>query len=105
MDKDAVVKICLRFKDYLERKIKVDRLILFGSYAEKTSTEGSDIDLIIISDDFKSLSYWERIDLLAEAVFEIYEPIEPVAFTRKEFDNEESLVVEYAQQGEIIYSA
>ena len=41
-------------KDYLSRlkdKIKIDKVILFGSYAKGTATEFSDIDLLIISKD------------------------------------------------------
>ena len=41
-------------KDYLSRlrgKIKIDKVILFGSYAKGTATELSDVDLLIISKD------------------------------------------------------
>ena len=39
-------------KDYLSKlkgKIKIDKVILFGSYAKGTATELSDVDLLIIS--------------------------------------------------------
>ena len=41
-------------KDYLSKlkgKIKIDKVILFGSYARGTATEFSDVDLLIISKD------------------------------------------------------
>ncbi|WP_315115495.1 type VII toxin-antitoxin system MntA family adenylyltransferase antitoxin [uncultured Clostridium sp.] len=41
-------------------KDKVDALYLFGSYADGTFTENSDIDLAIFSDN---LSYIELVDL------------------------------------------
>ena len=51
-------------------EIKVDRAILFGSYAKGTYHEDSDIDLAIFTDSLKDL---ERVDIadhgIREAVF------------------------------------
>ena len=32
----------------------------------------SDIDLAVISDDFKDKDYWEQINLLSEVIYEIF---------------------------------
>ena len=34
--------------------------------------EGSDIGLILISEDFRDHDYWSRIDLLSEAIYDAY---------------------------------
>lgn len=50
MGKAAVLKIIGQFKDALEKKgIKIERIVLFGSYAAGKQREGSDIDLVVRS--------------------------------------------------------
>ncbi len=48
------------FKKNLARKIKVDKLILFGSRAKGKSEKSSDIDLLIVSRDFRGKKYFKR---------------------------------------------
>lgn len=104
MDKRAVLEIISAFRKAIESEgIKTDKLILFGSYSKGQSREGSDIDIVVISRDFRNKSYWERIDILSNAIYQIYEPIEATAFTPEEWESEESLVVDYAKNGEVIY--
>ncbi len=68
-----------RFQKILETKgIKPSKVILYGSYAKETYTETSDIDVVVISDDFTGMDYWQRIDILSEAIYEIFAPIEAV---------------------------
>ena len=106
MDKDAVLKIIEAFRLALEaRNVWASKLVLFGSYAEGTFKDGSDIDLIVVSEDFSGKGYWERIDLLAEAVYEVFQPIEAVAMTPQEWDSKETLIAEYATDGEVVYAA
>lgn len=103
MDKEAVLKILYAFKQILESKrIKVDKLILFGSYARGKYREDSDIDVVVISPDFKDKDYWERIDILSDAIYGIFAPIEAVAMTPKEWSRKESLLVDYAKDGEVL---
>ena len=46
------------------RGIRVEKVILFGSYARGDFAAGSDLDLIVVSDDWGRLSYTERLSLL-----------------------------------------
>lgn len=103
MDKKSVLKVISNFKKAIESKgIKIDRLILFGSYATGKYRDSSDIDIVVISDDFKDKSYWERIDILSSAIYEVFVPIEAIAMTPREWENKESMIVDYAKNGEII---
>jgi len=87
MDKKSVLKRVSRFKKSLESKgIKVDRMLLFGSCAKGTQKEGSDIDVVVISESLNGKGYWERIQILSDAIYEIFEPIEAVAMTPEEWD-------------------
>lgn len=74
-------------------------MILFGSYADGTAREDSDIDVVVISSDFADKSYWDRIDLLSDAIYQVFAPIEASAFTPEEWSTSPSLLVDYAKNG------
>ena len=106
MDKASVLKVIDRFRTVVEnKKIKIDKIILFGSYSKGNFNEGSDIDIVLISDDFASMGYWERIDFLTDAIYEVYEPIEAFLFTPGEWEKNDSFLVDYAREGEIVFAA
>jgi predicted nucleotidyltransferase len=106
MDKRAVLEILSRFQKALEEKdIKINKLVLFGSYATGHFREGSDIDVVVISDDFIGKGYWERIDILSDAIYEVFAPLEVVSMTTKEWRDKDSFIVDYAGNGEVVYAA
>ena len=106
MDKSAVVDIVGRLRQGIEaRGIRPQQVILYGSFADGTHREGSDIDLVIVSDDFAGKNYWERIDILADAIYEIFAPIEAVAMTTEEWECGDSLIAAFARKGELLYTA
>ena len=103
MGKKDVLNILKSFKKALEgNHIRIERLILFGSWAKGTQQEGSDIDVVVISKDFENKDYWERIKILSNAIYQVFQPIEAVAMTPQEWDSKESPVCEFASQGEVI---
>lgn len=106
MDKAAVLKVIGRFREALERKgVHIERIILFGSYASGTHTQGSDIDLVVISNDFAGMGFWQRLNLLSEAVYEVLKPIEAVAMTGAEWEKKESFIAKVARDGEVVFAA
>lgn len=106
MDKKAALTAVERFKTALEsRGIRISKLILYGSYATGTFKDGSDIDVVVVSDDFNGKGYWERLDVLSGAIYEVFAPIEAIAMTTDEWDGGALSIVEYAKHGEIFYSA
>jgi len=104
MDKTAVMKIISDFGRALEAEnIKPQKIILFGSFSAETQRQDSDIDLVVISEDFTGKDYWERIDILSEAIYRVFEPIEAVAMTPAEWQSGDSLIADYARNGEVVY--
>ena len=53
---------CLR-----EKGVKITRIILFGSQITEKATEESDLDIVIISEDFKGKDIFKRAELTKEA--------------------------------------
>ena len=104
LDKTAALEVLSRFREAIEAQhVIVDKVILFGSYATGANREGSDIDVGVISKDFAGKDYWERADILSQAIYEVFEPIEAVALTPDEWEKKESAVVDYAATGEVVY--
>jgi predicted nucleotidyltransferase len=104
MDKKTVLEIISNFRKAIESKgIKTNKLILFGSYATGKYREDSDIDVVVISQDFNDKDYWERIDILSSAIYQVFQPIEAVAMTPEEWERGKSMLVDYAKGGEVVY--
>ena len=104
MDKAAVMKIISDFARALEaQNVRPQKIILFGSFSTESQRQDSDIDLVVISEDFTGKDYWERIDILSEAIYAVFEPIEAVAMTPAEWQSGDSLIADYARNGEVVY--
>ena len=103
MDKKTVIGVINRFKKALEkREIKETKIILFGSWSKGNYHEESDIDIIVLSDDFSGKNFWERTEILSSAILEVFEPIEAIAMTFEEWEKGDSPIISYAGSGEII---
>jgi len=59
VDLDQIAK----YVNYVDNIYKIDRVILFGSYANKTATENSDVDIAIISKQFGARPLIETMEL------------------------------------------
>ena len=106
MDKDTVVEIVSRFRRGIEaRGVKAQKVILYGSHATGTGTAESDIDVVVISEDFAGKGFWERIDILADVIYEMSAPVEAVAMTPEEWEKGGSFVVDFARKGEVLFAA
>lgn len=106
MDKSAALEALDRFREALEKQgVSASKVILYGSYAAGNWREGSDIDVVVVSPDFADKGYWDRIDVLAKAICDVWEPIEAVAMTPQEWEKGDSMVAHFAREGELVYSA
>lgn len=79
-----------RYRNELESMgIHVENFRLFGSQANGTATEGSDIDLFVISRDWANYGLRERFEVLGVAAARILEPIQARGVTPDEIENRE----------------
>lgn len=92
-------------KSYLGKlPIKVEYAILFGSTVKGTRMKESDIDLIVVSKDFKNLSMIERIRLLLQ-YWDYNVELEVFGFTQDEIrrlKNKSIIISEALEHGEKI---
>ncbi len=78
-------QIVKRYRAQLEKMgIRPVRILLYGSQAAGTAREGSDIDLIVISGDWKKYNHRQRLELLGIASARILEPVQAQGFTPSE---------------------
>lgn len=84
-----------------KKKIKADKVILFGSYATGKATEHSDIDLILVSKKFKGRDFFSRCKGLW-LKWPLDLPVDFVPYTPKEFaklSKDVSIVSEALREG------
>ena len=75
-------QIIARYRAQLEGMgIHPAQILLYGSQASGTAREGSDIDLIVISADWKKYNQRQRLELLGVAAARILEPVQAQGFT------------------------
>ena len=92
-------------KSLVDSGLNVSEIILFGSQSKENQVRESDIDLIIISDDFKDKNIIERANVTKDAeintIRKFLIPFDIVTLTPEEFEN--SMFSEYAKDSKIIH--
>ncbi|MFH1653233.1 MAG: nucleotidyltransferase domain-containing protein [Pseudomonadota bacterium] len=100
-DVNPIVK---KFIKELEKEIRVEKIILYGSYARGEARDYSDIDLLVISPDFEggTLKDYKILDRAARRVTPL---IEAIAYTPADFENFEKgdFIHEIRTSGKIVY--
>ena len=101
MDKNIVVTAINFLKKCLTKKgINISKIILFGSYANGIPNHESDIDLVIVSNDFDGKNIFERANLTKEAeiltIKKYLIPLDIITLSDKEIETQ-------SINGEIIY--
>ncbi len=81
---DAVKKVFHEYCMEVVKRFKPASIILYGSRAKGTFTGASDIDIIVISSNFKQ-DFLSRIKDLIDANTSSF-PIEPLGYTEAEFE-------------------
>lgn len=89
--------------------IKIRGVFLFGSYATGKIRKDSDVDLIIISSDFKKINFIKRLEMLShfrQAEITRSVPMDIIGYTPEEFKeiDKESIIMRQAKrEGKMIY--
>lgn len=89
-------------KDYIEKlnkKIVIDKVILFGSYAKGTTHRYSDVDLAIFSDYFKNMNRIDGLYFLLLNAMDCDIDLEPQPFTMDDYRQPVGIVEEIIETG------
>jgi uncharacterized protein len=103
IDIETIVKDVAEF---LSQYIKVEMLVLYGSYAYGTPREDSDFDIAVLSNDLEKINILEKIELFAKVPVAIDSRIELRGYTRNDFNNPQkgSFLEMIKKNGKIVYS-
>jgi len=99
------VRQAVRFlaKSLRDGGLDVARIVLFGSHSRGDATATSDVDLVILSEDFRGKDAFERaemtIDAEAEATRRFGISLDIITMTPEEFEGGTSLVAQFARTG------
>lgn len=105
-------KIALEAIDFFEKQLEknglhVSKVILFGSQARGEATEESDVDIVVLSEDFRNKDIFERVRLTMDAevltIKKFMIPFDIITMTPEEFESGSSLIGLYASEGKVVY--
>lgn len=97
-----------RYLDFVRSEMEVQKAVLYGSYAHGTPHDDSDIDLVVLSEDFVGVPRIERHQRLGWLAWQAgTDYIQPLGFTPEEFEKASalSLLGEIRERGVIVYEA
>ena len=107
-DADQLRRHLEAYLSAVRRKFRVERAILFGSYARGQQREDSDIDLVIVSPDFQDMPKLQRHEELGWIAWKANtDYLEPLGFTPEEFEDASplGLLGEVKDTGVVVYEA
>lgn len=85
--KSGVIKLLKQLtKNLSKKKVKVEKIILFGSRARGEELLASDIDILIISDNFAKIPFVERLEVVERAWPSNQLLLEAIPLTLREFE-------------------
>ena len=91
-----------------ESGLTVEKLILFGSHAHGEARRDSDIDIAIVSPDFKDKDIFDRSKLIMRAelatVDKFIVPLDLVMLTPEEYESRSSPIASFAHEGKEIHA-
>lgn len=105
--KKKICKILLNF--FKKRGITIQKIILFGSLAKGVQQEDSDIDLIVISKDFRKKGIFKKVSMTRgvnwELVKQTGKPVDVLYYSDIEWRRGQSPLLEAARtEGEMFFS-
>jgi predicted nucleotidyltransferase len=91
-----------------EKAIVADKIIVFGSQASGNFNKDSDIDIAIISKNFKGRDIFSKAKMLNGIHWKLVEkfmmPLDIITMSPEEFKKGTSLVSQFVRNGEVVYS-
>lgn len=82
-------KIIRYYVRLVKKSMRVDRALIFGSYARGAQSDESDIDLLIVSRDFGGMPFLKRLEFLnrLRTGVALSVPMDIIGLTQNEFSS------------------
>jgi len=84
------------------RSIKVNKIVFYGSHAENKSGGESDLDVLVVSEDFEDKDIFSRIDIVAgihrKLVEQLLMPVDIMYFSLSEWNDDKSIIINAAKE-------
>jgi uncharacterized protein len=95
------------FVHALYAHVRVEYIVLYGSYVNGKPDEWSDFDIAVISPDFEGMELWQRQDIIAVFGLRHDTRLSPIGFPLSEYHNpgRHSFLREIIRTGKVIYQA
>ncbi|MFH1259539.1 MAG: nucleotidyltransferase domain-containing protein [Elusimicrobiota bacterium] len=98
----------LLLKLFRTRKIHLDKIVIFGSSVKKTFRSDSDIDIILVSRDFRNKDIFARVSLVngihSDIVERINRPIDLMFYSDQEWEKGNSIIMNTAKNEGLVFS-
>ena len=85
MGKKESLMLIKGFVEKLRKVFSIHNVVFFGSRANGKVREDSDIDLIIVSDDFEGMDFFERVSRMYK-YWDGLVPVDFLCYTVKEYE-------------------
>lgn len=102
--REIIEKKLAEFKSRLSKEVKIDKMLFFGSLARGKGHKYSDIDLVIVSPQFKGKDFRDR-PLGFYRYWDLKIPFDFLCYTPEEFNRmkkQATIVRQAAKEGIII---
>ena len=91
MDINQIQQPLNQFLQAVSKNVRVDQLIIFGSYLEGKARSDSDIDVVVVSENFRDIDPFDRSRMLDNAAGDINPEIQAWGFTAEELEAADEL--------------
>lgn len=101
---ENIISIVDDYLKDLSLEIQIEKAFLFGSYAKGYYGVDSDIDLAIFSDSFKDMDRIESIKYLLKKARKYKDiDLQPISFTKKDYEERLGIVEAVLKKGIEVY--
>ncbi len=93
--RDQIIQVVQRYVASLKKDFRISQAYLFGSYARGTAREESDIDVALVSEDFRNTSEMDLLGYLSQKTIPVNTALEVLAFTPEEMEHPDPRTLPY----------
>jgi predicted nucleotidyltransferase len=100
-------RIISEFVALLSKAVRVEAIILYGSYVNGAPDEWSDIDIAVVSPDFEGVPMWRRQEIIASLTLDRDRRLAPIGYPSSEYHapGRHSFLREIIRTGRVVYEA